>query len=64
MEREGYKLPAAYTHEELATMIGAGRVAVSRAFKELREMGAVEAGRATVCVRDPKILKRIARSEG
>ena len=63
VDRESYKLPAAYTHEELATMIGAGRVAVSRAFKELREMGAVDAGRATVCVRDPKILKRIARSE-
>src|SRR5829696_1892237 len=64
MGREGYKLPAAYTHEELATMIGAGRVAVSRAFKELRETGAVEPGRATVRVRDKKILERIARSEG
>ena len=64
VDREGYKLPAAYTHEELATMIGAGRVAVSRAFKELRETGAVEPGRATVRVRDTKILERIARSEG
>jgi hypothetical protein len=39
-------------------------VAVSRAFKELRETGAVEPGRATVRVRDKKILERIARSEG
>jgi CRP/FNR family cyclic AMP-dependent transcriptional regulator len=39
VDREGQKLPAAYTHEELGTMIGAGRVTVSRAFKELREEG-------------------------
>jgi CRP/FNR family transcriptional regulator len=61
---EGYKLPAAYTHEELGTMIGAGRVAVSRALKELREAGAVQTGRATVRVRDTEILERIARAEG
>jgi len=61
---EGYKLPAAYTHEELGTMIGAGRVAVSRALKDLREAGAVQTGRATVCVSDIEILKRIARAEG
>jgi CRP-like cAMP-binding protein len=64
VDPEGYLLPAAYTHEELGTMIGAGRVAVSRALKDLREMGAVETGRATVRVRDTEILERIARVEG
>ena len=64
VDPEGYKLPAAYTHEELGTMIGAGRVAVSRALKDLREAGAVQTGRATVHVRDIEILKRIARAEG
>src|SRR5215213_6803451 len=64
VDPEGYKLPAAYTHEELGTMIGAGRVAVSRALKDLREAGAVQTGRATVHVRDTEILERIARTEG
>jgi DNA-binding transcriptional regulator YhcF (GntR family) len=49
VDRENHKLPAAYTHEKLGTMIGAGRVSVSRAFKELRDVG---------------ILERIAKSEG
>ena len=61
---EGRKLPAAYTHEELGSMIGAGRVAVSRAFKELRQEGAVDTGRANVRVRDPVALQRIADREG
>src|SRR5829696_42212 len=64
VDREGRKLPAAYTHEELGSMIGAGRVAVSRAFKELREEGAVDTGRANVRVRDPVALQRIADREG
>jgi CRP/FNR family transcriptional regulator, cyclic AMP receptor protein len=64
VDREGQKLPAAYTHEELGTMIGAGRVAVSRAFKELREEGAVDTGRTNVRVRDPEALRRIADREG
>src|SRR5215203_6654842 len=64
VDPEGYKLPAAYTHEELGTMIGAGRVAVSRALKDLREAGAVQTGRTTVHVRDTEILERIARAEG
>jgi CRP/FNR family transcriptional regulator, cyclic AMP receptor protein len=64
VDPEGYKLPAAYTHEELGAMIGAGRVAVSRALKDLREAGAVQTGRATVRIRDTEILERIARAGG
>lgn len=64
VDPEGYKLPVAYTHEELGAMIGAGRVAVSRALKDLREAGAVQTGRATVRIRDTEILERIARAGG
>jgi DNA-binding transcriptional regulator YhcF (GntR family) len=35
-------VPTRYTHEQLASMIGANRVSVSRAFAELRERGIVE----------------------
>ncbi len=35
----GYKLPIAYTHEELATMIGAERVTVSRILGSSRTRG-------------------------
>ena len=37
-----HKIPTRYTYERLGTMIGAGRVAVSKAFASLREVGAVE----------------------
>ncbi len=35
-----YKIPTRYTHERLGTMVGVGRVAVSRAFARLRDAGA------------------------
>jgi CRP/FNR family cyclic AMP-dependent transcriptional regulator len=40
---EGYLVPTRYTHEQLASMIGANRVSVSRAFAELREGGSSRA---------------------
>ncbi len=61
--RGGYKLPAAYTHEELGAMIGAGRVAVTRALGELRDEGAVELRRRRIHVRDPKGLRYLADQE-
>jgi DNA-binding GntR family transcriptional regulator len=64
VDREGgYKLPAAYTHEELGTMIGAGRVAVTRAFGVLQDEGAVELRRRRIHVRNLKDLLRIAEQE-
>jgi CRP/FNR family transcriptional regulator, cyclic AMP receptor protein len=63
VDREGFLLPAAYTHEELGTMIGAGRVAVSRVLRDLREAGAVETRRGAVRIRDTEILKHIADQE-
>jgi CRP/FNR family transcriptional regulator, cyclic AMP receptor protein len=55
-----YRLSAHYTHEQLALMVGAKRVAVSRAMKGLREAGAVETGRRCIVVKDAEALGRIA----
>jgi CRP-like cAMP-binding protein len=55
-----YRLNTHYTHEQLALMIGAKRVAVSRAMKGLREAGALETGRRRIVVKDADALARIA----
>lgn len=56
-----YEIPTRYTHERLGTMVGAGRVAVSRAFAKLSEAGAVEQQRGRpICVVDMEALERIA----
>lgn len=56
-----YEIPTRYTHERLGTMIGAGRVAVSRAFAKLREAGAVEQQRGRpIRVVDMEALERAA----
>ncbi len=60
---EGYEISNRYTHEQLGTMIGAGRVAVSRAFAGLREAGAVEQRRRLLHVVDMEALERAARIE-
>jgi CRP/FNR family cyclic AMP-dependent transcriptional regulator len=36
---ESYRIPTHYTHEQLGTMIGCKRVAVTRAFRKLEERG-------------------------
>ena len=61
--RGGYRLPAAYTHEELGAMIGAWRVAVTRALAELQEEGAVEMRSRRIRVRDREALQRVADRE-
>ncbi len=64
MSREGGQtLPTAYTHEELGAMIGANRVAVTRALGRLQDEGAVEVRRRRIHVRDPETLRRIAEQE-
>jgi CRP/FNR family transcriptional regulator len=57
---EGYKIPTHYTHEQLGTMIGARRVAVTRAFRVLRETGAVEIRDRTIYVTNLEVLKKAA----
>ena len=58
---ESYRILTRYTHEDLAFMIGAKRVAVSRAMKGLREAGALRSGqRGSIVVGDVEALRRIA----
>jgi CRP/FNR family transcriptional regulator len=59
--REGYyRINPRYTHEQLATMIGAKRVAVTRAFGALQEVGCVRLQRRYIYVLDLGALKRLA----
>lgn len=56
----GYRIPTRYTHQQLGTMIGANREAVTRAFARLREARAVEVRRRYIHVRDMDTLRRAA----
>jgi len=56
----GYRIPAHYTHERLGTMIGANRVAVTRAFGLLQDEGVVELRRRLIHVTDIEALRRTA----
>lgn len=58
--REGHRIPTHYTHEQLGTMIGAKRVAVTRALSELRKAGAVELRHRRILVKDLEALQRVA----
>jgi CRP-like cAMP-binding protein len=55
-----YRIPAHYTHERLGTMIGANRVAVTRAFGLLQDEGVVELRRRLIHVTDIEALRRTA----
>lgn len=58
--REGhYKIVVRYTHEELGAMIGAKRVAVTRAFGKLQDAGGVRLFRRLIYVVDLDALKRL-----
>lgn len=54
------KIPNHYTHEQLGTMIGAKRAAVTRAFARLQDEGAVELRRRLIHVVDVEALRRFA----
>lgn len=60
VDREGVGIRTRYTHEQLATMIGAKRVAVSRAMSELRRLDAVEVRGRRVYLKDEAALQRAA----
>jgi len=62
--REGhYRIAFPYTHEQLATMIGAKRVAVTRAFGKLQDTGCVQLLRRQIHVTDLATLNRLAVEE-
>jgi CRP/FNR family transcriptional regulator, cyclic AMP receptor protein len=54
------KIPTRYTHQQLGTMIGANREAVTRAFAWLREVGAVETKRRYIHVENIETLRAAA----
>ena len=58
---EDYKIPAHYTHQQLGTMIGANREAVTRAFARLQDLGAVELKRRRIHAGDLDILTKAAQ---
>jgi CRP/FNR family cyclic AMP-dependent transcriptional regulator len=64
MTREGAMVPTRYTHEQLGTMIGAKRVAVTRAFNLLRQEEAVELKERHIYIRNMETLESIADTKG
>jgi CRP/FNR family cyclic AMP-dependent transcriptional regulator len=56
----GYKIPTRYTHQQLGSMIGANREAVTRAFARLRDAGVVQTRRRYIYVEDIEALERAA----
>jgi CRP/FNR family transcriptional regulator, cyclic AMP receptor protein len=59
---ESYRIPTRYTHEQIASMIGCKRVAVTRAFSRLKEFGAVELKERHIVVKDMKALEGMAEA--
>jgi len=60
MTKEGPMIPTRYTHNQLASMVGSQREAVTRAFAGLQEGGAIEVNGRRVYVRDFDALRRHA----
>ena len=59
---ESYRILTHYTHEQLASMIGCKRVAVTRAFRKLEEDGAVELKDRRIVIKDIDALKVLAEA--
>jgi CRP/FNR family transcriptional regulator, cyclic AMP receptor protein len=62
--REGTRIGTRYTHEQFAAMIGAKRVAVSRAMGQLRELEAIESRGRWLYLKDEAALQRAAVGAG
>lgn len=59
---ESYRIPTRYTHEQLASMVGSKRVAVTRAFRKLEEVRAVRLKDRYIIVKDLDSLREAAVS--
>ena len=57
---DGYQVPSRHTHEQIGAMIGAKRVAVTRAMSKLRNDGVIATDRKKVLIKDREALQRIA----
>jgi CRP/FNR family transcriptional regulator, cyclic AMP receptor protein len=62
VSNESYRIRTHYTHEQLASMIGCKRVAITRAFRKLEAAGAVELKDRRIVVKDLDALKGMAES--
>jgi DNA-binding transcriptional regulator YhcF (GntR family) len=60
MSKEGPMIPTRYTHQQLGSMIGSNREAVTRAFAALQEEGCIEQKSRHVYVRDFDALRKAA----
>jgi CRP/FNR family transcriptional regulator, cyclic AMP receptor protein len=58
-----YKVPTRYTHQQLGSMIGANREAVTRALARLRELGALNVKRRYIHVEDIETMKRATEDD-
>ena len=58
----GRRIPSHYTHQQLASLVGSNREAVTRAFGVLRKTGAVETRARQIYVTDENALKRLAEA--
>ncbi len=58
-----HMIPAYYTHQQFASMIGSNREAVTRAFRKLKQAGAVRVTGRRVYVTDAHALERLASAE-
>jgi CRP/FNR family transcriptional regulator, cyclic AMP receptor protein len=59
---ESLRIPTHYTHEQLASMIGCKRVAVTRASRKLEQRDAVELANRRIVVKDIDALKDMAEA--
>ncbi len=56
------KLPTRYTHQQLASMVGSNREAITRAFGRLRKAGAVEIRGRYIYLTDADALEHLAET--
>jgi CRP/FNR family transcriptional regulator, cyclic AMP receptor protein len=62
LSTQSYRIPTHYTHDQLASMIGCKRVAVTRAFRKLEEGGAVQLKKRHIVVQDLDALKDLSEA--
>ena len=59
----GRMIPTRYTHNQLASMVGSNREALTRALGKLRNAGAVEVRNRRIHVTDADTLERLAEAQ-
>jgi CRP/FNR family transcriptional regulator, cyclic AMP receptor protein len=62
MDDGSRKIPVRYTHQQLASMVGSNREAITRAFGRLRKAGAMEIRERHIYVTDADKLENLAET--